>query len=204
MIPRCASCARATNNNGDGTPVLRGGAGNDKLRIAELGGGTASGGSGNDRILYTVLFNPVSPVRLDGGDGNDTYAFGHDFRPAAMVRGPGLDTLDQSLVSSTSGFTFDMASCPGCVERVIGSPNDDTITGDGHAQWIFGGDGNDTLAGGGGPDLISGQGGDDTIGAHDGSVDGVLCGAGADSVTADRFDLVSRNCEQVSRLRAGV
>jgi Ca2+-binding RTX toxin-like protein len=193
MIPRCASCARATNNNGDGTPVLRGGAGNDKLRIAELGGGTASGGSGNDRILYTVLFNPVSPVRLDGGDGNDTYAFGPDFRPAAMVRGPGLDTLDQSLVSSTSGFTFDVASCPGCVERVIGTPNDDTITGDGHAQWIFGGDGNDTLDGGGGPDLISGQGGDDTIGAHDGSVDGVLCGAGADSVTADRFDLVSRN-----------
>jgi Ca2+-binding RTX toxin-like protein len=191
----------STANNGDGTPVLRGGPGNDELNIGELAGGLAYGGTGNDRILYTVGFNPSSPVRLDGGDGNDSYAFGPDFRPAAMVPGAGLDTLDQSLVSSSSGFTFDMSDCPGCVERVIGSPNDDQITGDGRAQAIFGGDGNDTLDGGGGSDVISGQAGDDTIGARDGAVDGVLCGAGADSVTADRFDLVDRGCELVSRSR---
>jgi Ca2+-binding RTX toxin-like protein len=193
----------STNNNGSAAPVLRGGPGNDRLQIAELGGGLAYGGSGNDRILYTA-FNLNSPLRLDGGDGNDTYGFGIDFHPNAMVRGAGFDTLDQSLVPSSFGLTFDMADCPACVQRVIGSANDDTITGDGHAQWIFGGDGNDTLDGGGGPDLISGQGGDDTIEAHDGAIDGVLCGAGADSVTADRFDLVSRSCELVSRLHAGV
>jgi Ca2+-binding RTX toxin-like protein len=144
------------------------------------------------------------PCVSTAGDGNDTYGFGIDFHPDAMVRGAGFDTLDQSLVPSSFGLTFDMADCPGCVQRVIGSASDDTITGDGHAQWIFGGDGNDALDGGGGPDLISGQGGDDTIEAHDGAIDGVLCGAGADSVTADGFDLVSRSCELVSRLHGGV
>jgi Ca2+-binding RTX toxin-like protein len=194
----------STANNGAGTPVLRGGAGNDKLEIDEIGGGQAFGGAGNDQILYAVGFNPSSPVRLEGGDGNDTYGFGPDFRPAAMVPGSGFDTLDQSLIASSIGFAFDMASCPGCVQRVIGSANDDQITGDRQAQEILGGSGNDTLDGGGGPDLISGQNGDDTIAAHDGFIDGVLCGAGADSVTADRFDLVDRSCEQVSRPRTGV
>jgi Ca2+-binding RTX toxin-like protein len=194
----------STSNNGGGTPVLRGGPGNDELNIGELGGGLAYGDAGNDRILYTVLSNPSSPVRLDGGDGDDSYAFGPDFRPAAMVPSAGLDTLDQSLLPQSGAIVFDMSSCSGCVERVIGSAKADTITGDSRAQAILGGGGDDTLDGGGGPDLISGQEGDDTIVARDGRIDAVTCGAGADTVTADRIDVVGHDCELVSRARAGV
>jgi Ca2+-binding RTX toxin-like protein len=49
------------------------------------------------------------------------------------------------------------------VERVIGIPQDDVMTGDGNDQAILGDDGQDSLDGGGGSDFISGQGGDDTI-----------------------------------------
>lgn len=192
----------STAENGNGNPTLRGGAGDDVLTIGEMGGGTALGGDGNDRIIFEGDAAQI-PVRLDGGAGDDTYTFGAgQFLPGAMVPGPGIDTLDQS-DSAVPPFlfplTFDMSACPGCVERVIGTSGADRITGDGRGQEILGGDGNDTLDGGGGPDVISAQGGDDTVNSRDGSVDIVLCGDGADTVTADRIDVVSRTCETVRR-----
>ena len=90
----------------------------------------------------------------------------------------------------------------GRFQRVIGTPNDDQITGDDRGQVILGGEGNDAIDGRGGHDLLAGQGGDDTIAARDGTFDVVDCGPGVDAVTADRFDLVSRDCE--SRARAVV
>lgn len=191
----------STAENGDGNPTLRGGTGNDVLTIGELGGGTAQGGDGDDRLVFDG--EPFrTPVRLDGGGGNDTYAFGPgQFLPGAMVPGPGFDTLDQSAFTSpfVQPLVFDLSTCTACVERVIGTPFADHITGDQRSQAILGGDGNDVLDGGGGPDVISAQGGDDTINSRDGTIDIVLCGDGADTVTADRIDVVSRTCETVQR-----
>jgi Ca2+-binding RTX toxin-like protein len=190
----------STAENGDGDPTLRGGTGNDVLTIGELGGGTAQGGDGDDRLIFDA--DPYrTAVRLDGGGGNDTYAFSPKrFLPAAMVPGPGFDTLDQSVFTSpfVQPLVFDMSACPGCVERVIGTSHDDRITGDQRSQAILGGDGNDTLDGGAGPDVIAAQGGDDTVNARDGFIDIVLCGEGVDAVAADRFDVLSR-CENVQR-----
>jgi Ca2+-binding RTX toxin-like protein len=195
----------STSENGDGNPLLLGGPGEDVLTINELGGGTEIGGAGDDQLVFDG--SPArNPVRLDGGFGNDTYTF----RPpeyagsGAMVPGPGLDTLDESQlpVRSFSSLTFDMATCPGCVERVIGSPVGDHITGDGNAQAIFGGDGDDVIDGGGGPDIIAGQAGDDMLTSRDHMMDAVGCDGGIDTVVADRVDLVSRDCEEISR-RAG-
>jgi Ca2+-binding RTX toxin-like protein len=187
----------STATNSGGIPVLRGGSGDDELALTEATGGQAIGGDGDDRILYNG-FNPApGTLRLDGGDGNDVYTFTLGFVPAAMQPGSGIDTLDQSELAFPRPLEFNMSDCPGCVEIVVGSSLDDIITGDRNPQAIFGGGGDDQLDGGGNSDVISGQDGADSIVSRDGRIDVVRCGDGADTVTADRRDLVSRTCETV-------
>lgn len=186
-------------NSGRDDPILRGRGGDDLLQLLDIAGGNALGGSGDDKIVYFGTPRPPAPLALDGETGNDTYAFSYKSWPAAIVPGPGVDTLDESDSTYPLGLDLDLSACPGCVERVIGSPQDDHITGDAGAQAIFGGPGNDVIDGGGGPDLLSGDAGDDSITSVDGVFDVVGCGDGADVATADRFDLVSWDCETVSR-----
>ena len=149
------------------------------LRICcgTTGGGIANGGAGDDRLEWTNgSRNPGFPLVLDGGSGNDTYAFGILFVDNAIAAGAGFDTLDQS--DTHDPLDFRLGSCPGCVERVIGTSNPDHIVGDGRAQTILGGDGDDELDGGGGTDVISGQGGDDVIEGRDGTIDSIACDGG--------------------------
>jgi Ca2+-binding RTX toxin-like protein len=188
----------ATNNSG--IPVLRGGSGDDELALDEARGGQAIGGDGDDRVRYTGSFSTdPGTLRLDGGDGNDVYTYLFGFVPTAMQPGPGIDTLDQSDLAFPHELVFNMADCPGCVEIVLGSSLDDVITGDRRAQAIFGGEGDDQLDGGDGPDILSGQAGDDTLRSRDNSIDVVRCGDGADTLTSDRRDLISRTCESIVR-----
>jgi Ca2+-binding RTX toxin-like protein len=212
----------SVNNNGDGLPILHGGAGDDDLSVPENGGGLMYGDAGDDDLYYDAYTisktaelhggtgsddltvgddccGPTGLPVLDGGDGPDTYSFESLalLQTATIVPGPGVDTLDQH--DGTEPLDFDMAACPGCVERVIGSPLADHIAGDAGAQTILGGDGDDVIDGGGGIDILSGQGGDDAITSRDGIFDSVGCGDGTDSVLADRFDVVARDCETVSR-----
>jgi Ca2+-binding RTX toxin-like protein len=189
----------STTNNGNGTPVLRGGTGADRLTINGVGGGLAYGDSGDDRIVFGTFIGPGVTIRLDGGRGNDSYTFPVGFVPGTVVPGPGFDTFDQGAVPVAFALFYDMSACPGCFERVIGTPNDDQITGDDRDQVILGGEGNDAIDGRGGHDLLAGQGGDDTIAARDGTFDVVECGPGVDAVTADRVDFVSRDCESGAR-----
>lgn len=189
----------STATNGGGIPVLRGGGGDDEIALDEARGGQAIGGDGDDRIRYAGFFPSPGTLRLDGGDGNDAYTYLLGFVPAAMQPGPGIDTLDQSGLAFPRPLEFNMADCPGCVEIVLGSSLDDVITGDRHAQAIFGGEGDDRLVGGDGPDVLSGQDGADTLVSRDNSIDLVRCGDGADTATPDRHDLVSRTCERIMR-----
>jgi Ca2+-binding RTX toxin-like protein len=188
----------SVNNNGDGLPLIYGGTGDDSLTIGENGGGRLYGEQGDDRLyLYSSFYREA---RLEGGKGDDTYGFRY-WRASTLgliVPGRGLDTLDQS----SWGFSYlglELAACPGCVERAIGTPGDDVMTGDEGDQAILGGDGQDILDGAGGSDFISGQGGDDTITSRDGTADEVQCGEGNDTVLADQRDVVSADCEAVTR-----
>ena len=88
-----------------------------------------------------------------------------------------------------------------------GLDGDDCLDGGAGNDRLFGGRGNDRLSGGagsdsldGGPgsDVIAGGPGNDTIGARDGTRDTIQCGAGRDTVRADRIDRVS-GCERVRR-----
>ena len=84
----------------------------------------------------------------------------------------------------------------GGTDRLDGGPGDDRL---------FGGAGSDRLVDGRGRDAFSGGAANDRIDARDASRldrrkrDEVRCGAGVDSVTADRRDRVAGDCEHVTR-----
>jgi Ca2+-binding RTX toxin-like protein len=81
----------------------------------------------------------------------------------------------------------------------VNDGNGDKVSGGAGDDHLIGGFGADRITGGSGSDRISGGDANDTIGARDGRRDKVRCGAGRDSVTADRADSVARDCERVRR-----
>jgi Ca2+-binding RTX toxin-like protein len=115
-----------------------------------------------------------------------------------------------SVVSARGGNAGGRSAGSGAMIRkvLVGTARNDTLVGTAKADRIDGGrgndringrEGNDRLVGGPGKDTILGGAGNDVILARDGERDVVDCGAGKDSVTADRKDVVSRNCELVHR-----
>jgi hypothetical protein len=99
-------------------------------------------------------------------------------------------------------------------DMLTGGPGNDVLAGRGGPDDVFGaggrdvlkgGPGADQLLGGHGPDVLSAGPGDDQVHADDGAADLVGCGAGLDTVFADRGDRVGRDCERDGRagLRGG-
>ena len=81
-----------------------------------------------------------------------------------------------------------------------GTPRADLLDGRAGKDKISGLAGPDLIYSGAGRDVIDGGRGDDRIPAHgDGTRDTIRCGPGRDVVTADLADVVSRDCEVVSR-----
>src|SRR5262249_24312545 len=85
-----------------------------------------------------------------------------------LTGGSATDTLDYPAYGS--GVTVDLGagfatgfSHVGGLENVVGSPFDDSITGDAGANALSGGAGDDTLGGGGGSDSSDGGAGVDTL-----------------------------------------
>ena len=68
------------------------------------------------------------------------------------------------------------------IENVIGTDANDTLTGDGKANILFGEGGNDSLSGGAGNDHLYGGAGDDMLAGGTGA-DHLYGGAGTDTVT---------------------
>ncbi len=101
-------------------------------------------------------------------------------------------------VSLTRGHTgIDADWQPTCTH--LGTPRADRLAGTSGDDLLCGLAGGDTLTGRGGRDRLFGEDGDDRLFARDGEFDIVGCGAGRDSVAADRQDVVGRDCERVSR-----
>jgi hypothetical protein len=84
-------------------------------------------------------------------------------------------------------------------ELICGLGGDDTLYGEGGRDTLDGGYGGDTLIAGPGRDVVLASFGDDDVFARDGSRDVIDCGRGDDTVEADRFDVIARNCDHVSR-----
>ncbi|QNM83883.1 hypothetical protein H8M03_06090 [Sphingomonas sabuli] len=156
-------------------------AGDDEI----LGAGGAEelyGYSGND-----VIRGDEGNDRLHGGDGADLlseYTYGAPFGDDLYDGGTGIDRVSYFSADDAIGVTVDLnisgAQNTGqgsdtfvSIEQVTATRGDDTVTGDGAANWFW------TF---GGQDVLSGNGGDDrfTVGAGDKVIDG---GTGID--TAD-------------------
>jgi hypothetical protein len=108
---------------------------------------------------------------------------------------PANQTLVAGTCRSTAGNNvFTGNSGP---DRIVGGAGNDRIFGRGGDDVLSGGIGNDTLDGGPGLDELLGGAGADVISARDGRAgDTVSCGAGVDTVRADRGDRIARDCER--------
>ena len=109
-------------------------------------------------------------------------------RPAAPAVNDVAGTGRADVLRGTSGR--DVLRGLGGGDKLFGRGGDDTL---------LGGPGKDRLVGGPGRDKHDGGSGDDIIEARDGRRDSIVCGAGRDTVYADRGDIVGRSCERVRR-----
>lgn len=127
----------------DGDDIIDGGSGNDRL-FGGAGSDCLMGGAGNDQ--------------LDGGDGADTLSggAGHD----RLVGGAGIDVASYAeLTAASQAVTVNLATgrASGAagsdtlsgIENVITGAGHDRLTGDGQANILSVGAGNDTASGGG-------------------------------------------------------
>jgi Ca2+-binding RTX toxin-like protein len=136
-----------------------------------------AGTAGADRLVGTQLADV-----LDGLGGNDR-----------------LDAVDPGYMGDTlRGGSGD--------DLLVGGYRQDVLDGGPGADRLLGGPSGDLLVGGPGRDTLSAQGGLDVVDAYDGARDAISCGTSGpttkperDTVYADRFDRVSRDCEVVFR-----
>ncbi|MEA4909061.1 MAG: calcium-binding protein, partial [Anaerolineaceae bacterium] len=150
-----------------------------------------SGGNGVD----VFQISGSQDVRLRGNGGDDRFAFitGGEIR-GDLSGGAGTNTLDYSAyAASGSGYGFAVTvnlaqgTASGVwlgvsgITRVIGSENNDVLTGGALGVEFYGGLGDDVLTGGSGNDLLSGGPGNDQL----------LGGAGDDQLYGDAgFDFL--------------
>ncbi len=159
---------------GEGADVLHGGQGNDT--IYGLGGNdNFYGNEGND-IVY-------------GGEGNDTYyaSTGSDtFDGEGGLNNANYQALTSGIVADLSATQDHVLKAGGEIDQVfnvfrftgtnfddtivargntvtIGAEGNDTITGQGGAEYLYGNQGNDILNGKGYNDRLYGGSGDDTF-----------------------------------------
>ncbi|MES2985202.1 MAG: hypothetical protein V4735_08460 [Pseudomonadota bacterium] len=204
-----------TISTADGNDVIFSAAGDDVIRT--FGGkDTVTGDEGNDRIDLGSGnddgWGGNGSDTILGGTGNDliTGGAGAD----SLDGGAGIDTV--SYFASTSGVIINLNGAPGVggdaqgdilanFEIVLGTTSNDSITGSGMDEKLYGyagndvidggagddlvvGDdllvgGNDLLSGGDGNDTVQGEGGDDTIYGGNGN-DLISGGTGHDSISA--------------------
>jgi len=182
-----------TLDGGAGDDTLTGGAGNDTLKTGS-GVDTIDAGTGDDTI--TVTGTNVTGDSADGGAGVNVFQFDPGTSGILTLISNGDDTLDFSLFGTP--VTIDLSNASqqdvgggllltlnGWFKNVIGSGNDDQITGNDLDNDLDGGNGNDTLEGGNGNDTLNGDAGDDQLDGGSGtdSLDG-----GADFDTAQNYN----------------
>ncbi|WP_162139123.1 Ig-like domain-containing protein [Synechococcus sp. PCC 7336] len=116
------------------------------------GNDTLRGASGDD-----LFIGGLGADLHDGGAGEDTVSY---LRSASGVT---VDLQGTGLGGQAAGDTYIS------IENILGSPNADTITGNGANNTIIGFEGNDVLDGGGGDDILFGYVGNDELDGGEGT-----------------------------------
>jgi Ca2+-binding RTX toxin-like protein len=126
-----------------------------------------NGGAGDDTMSSWATW----PVAFNGGDGTDTV----DYSDAVSRASAGSITVTMDGAKADDGETGDTDNVGADVENLIGTANDDVITGNAKPNKITPGDGDDTVNGGDGDDtMVAGT-------THDGN-DTFNGGLGSDTV----------------------
>jgi Ca2+-binding RTX toxin-like protein len=136
------------------------------------------------------LNSPTAPG-LGGIDGQNISQNTFDSQAAAAIRTQGngdtysnLQIDSNTYIGANSRIDMAAASVVSGVNQILGSHNDDTLTGGDRADSLNGGDGNDVIRGGDGRDQLSGEGGDDLIRGGLGA-DTIRGGDGNDDIDGD-------------------
>jgi len=169
-----------------GDDVLLGGSGSDTADYgsatsgvnADLSGGTATGGAGNDTLIGIenvagsahddTLQGDGGANTLDGNAGNDVLEGGAG--DDELIGDEGVDTALYS--NATAGVAVNLTTGVASggegsdtlsgIENVVGSNHNDVLTGSDGANVLTGGGGDDVLVGGQGDDVLDGGIGLDT------------------------------------------
>jgi Ca2+-binding RTX toxin-like protein len=163
-------------------------------------------------LAATLVFAAVAmAATIRGTQGNDTNLMGTE-GPDKIIAKKGNDSVDAlggaDRVSGGRGTdTVDAGDGDDSVwggadnDTVNGELGNDSLRGKGGMDNVNGADGNDFLNGGKDVDTIDAGIGDDTVFSRgDGNkADNITCGAGTDTVKADRNDIlpVDGSCETV-------
>lgn len=129
----------------------------------------------------SVLRGDEQPDSLTGTTG-----------PDEIAAGGGADTI-------SAGTGHDQVWAGTGDDHANGGDGEDTLLGGAGDDGLAGGRGDDRLFDDSGRDRLNGGPGNDLFSTVDGNVDQIRCGAGRDTVMADRVDRVARDCERVRR-----
>ena len=169
--------------------------------------------NGTDANCDGVVDPPPPPAALVlcsvGSPGNDFLVCGRGRQRIfglagddVISVGPGDDSVGAGPGSDLvlGGPGRDALSGGGGDDSLDGGSGNDALNGGDGADGLVGGTGNDVLTGGRGEDIVRAGDGNDTVVVADGHAgDVVSCGRGRDRVTADRRDVISKDCEKVRR-----
>ncbi len=163
---------------GDGNDTLLGNAGNDSI-TGGSGSDFLSGGKGNDTLEGDYIDNRIGSAfgnlgadTLTGGTGIDVGTYENRNLPGGVIV-----TLDNL---ANDGFINENDDIRTDIEVVVGTRNNDEISGSGAGQTLIGLGGNDTLRGLGGNDLLIG---DDITSDFAGGNDSLEGGSGNDTLS---------------------
>jgi VCBS repeat-containing protein len=143
--------AQAISITINGVNDLRlGGGGADNL-LGSSGVDTLNGGAGADTLAAggggDVLIGGAGPDKLDGGAGVDTASYANSPSGVNVSLATGAGSGGDAQGDALTG-----------VENLVGTPFNDTLTGDAKDNILAGGDGKDVLDGGAGIDTVSYEG----------------------------------------------
>jgi Ca2+-binding RTX toxin-like protein len=155
-----------TLDGGDGDDSLQGGEGDDVL----IGGPGDDTIDGNDNSIAATAV--CRGFVIDPGTGQPDFG-GNFVRSGDVVdysgsAGPMTIDLDPN-EGHPGTATGDGTDTLQNVEGVVGSPANDTLSGDDANNVLFGGAGDDTLAGDAGADCVFGNDGNDTLDENEGT-----------------------------------
>lgn len=160
------------------------GGGNDTVNASE-GDDTLNGGSGTDRLVFDFDFAGITGGQITGNSALLVGAFGSVLATDFEI----FDFTDRNLSLSQLNAQVPSLTLPGLVidgstqddPNLVGTGDNDTISGFGGSDSIDGLGGNDIINAGIGFDTVDGGSGNDSITASDG-YDEVQGGAGNDTL----------------------